>query len=197
MVPAHLHKLCKIFFPPFPVPEIVAVFDLPALPCVETLRHHPYAFLVADVQHFRIRLVVGRANRIYSDFLQEPQLAAEGRSVPFRTDRSEVVMQANASEFDLLSVDEKAIRRRFYLRQTLAPVGTGENGLLRIIRIQHEIDGTEKPCARIPPRRLQTVVEADLERMRTRRNVRQIDFKTRVAVLPLADFCTIPEHLRL
>ena len=92
--------------------------------------------LVRAVQHFRIRLVVGRANRIYSDFLQEPQLAAEGRSVPFRTDRSEVVMQANASEFDLLSVDEKAIRRRFYLRQTLAPVGTGENGRLRIVRIK-------------------------------------------------------------
>ena len=40
-------------------------------------------------------------------------------------------------------------------------------------------------------------MEANLKRMGARRGIRQIDLEARVSVLPLADFCSVPEHLRL
>ena len=91
--------------------QVVVVRRLRLVPHVERLVQHDEAHAVGQVQQFRRRRIVARADRIGAHLAQQFQLPFERAHVDRRAERAQVVVQAHALQRHALPVQQEAARR--------------------------------------------------------------------------------------
>ena len=99
-----------VFLRPFAENRTISVGTFGAeTPVVERLDHKHHSHLVAELDKFRRRHVVGGADGVGSHVLQQFDLMAESSAVDGCSQRSEVVVVADTFEFGVFSVEEESL----------------------------------------------------------------------------------------
>ena len=91
--------------------SVVSVLAFGDVPFVEVLAHDHESHLVAKLDQLFGRHVVRGAYRVAAHVLQHRELAADGSFIDSRSERTEVMVEADSAELALLSVEEESLVR--------------------------------------------------------------------------------------
>ena len=97
-------RIDQIALGPFVEIEMITVLHLGGAPLVEGLHHHHQPHPVAQFDQLRSGDIMRRADGIGPHLLEDRQLPAQRTDVDRRTQRPEIMMQANTPEFDRFAV---------------------------------------------------------------------------------------------
>ncbi len=99
----------QVFLGPFVEQRRIAVLDLGRAPFVKRFVEHDTAKVIADVEHLGSRRIVARAQGVTAHLFEDFVLPFDRATVDGRTERSHVVVHADAVEFDVTTVEEAAL----------------------------------------------------------------------------------------
>ena len=91
--------------------SVVSVLAFRDVPFVEVLAHHHESHLVAELDKFFCRHIVGSSDSIATHVLEDGELSADRRLVYCSSERSEIMVQTYSADFSLLSVEEESLVR--------------------------------------------------------------------------------------
>ena len=106
VLPQHVHHVA---LRPFAEVAVVTVVALRDVPFVERLQHHHEAHLVAQLDQLRCGHVVRGAHGIAAHVLEHQQLVAQGTLVDGCAEGAEVVVQTDALELAVPTVEVEAL----------------------------------------------------------------------------------------
>ena len=115
MIAMMQEEIGDILFSPFLEEACVAVLAFRILPHIKAFSHYHHAHRVAYLHLHLRRHIVGSADSITSHVFHQPYLAYERGFVDGGTERSEVMMQADALQFAAYSIElEATVLAHFY-----------------------------------------------------------------------------------
>ena len=107
MIAITTNKTHQIFLGPLVEKQIITVFTLGYRPFIERLGHYHQTHFIAKFHLPRSRNIMCRANSIAAHLFHDEQLTPQSGFIDSRTQRAEVMMQADAFEFTRNTIEDK------------------------------------------------------------------------------------------